>query len=185
MPPAREGVRNVNDRTLVAASVGQAAGTLTLHLLPLLLHLVAVAWGVSSLVAGSCAAAFSMGQLAATLTLPALAGGPRFRLLVALGGTTLSASVVSIGAASASLVTAWATAGFGSGALIVASATAVARDARPVLAFSARLAASLMIGGVGALALGLLHGRLGFRGSFELRAACARPPSCSRRRSRR
>lgn len=61
MPPAREGVRNVNDRTLVAASVGQAAGTLTLHLLPLLLHLVAVAWGVSSLVAGSCAAAFSMG----------------------------------------------------------------------------------------------------------------------------
>ncbi|MFN8840689.1 MAG: hypothetical protein ACK5XG_18240, partial [Burkholderiales bacterium] len=144
---------------------------LPLHLMPLLVHLAALTWGVSSLVAGSYAATFSIGQLAATLALPAFAAALPFTWLAALAGMALSASVATIGASSVTVVAAWAVAGFGSGALIVASTAAIARYGRPVLAFSARLAASLLIGGVGALALGLLQARLGFRGSFDLLAA--------------
>ncbi|MFN9775457.1 MAG: hypothetical protein ACK54X_22915 [Burkholderiales bacterium] len=171
MPATSASAPSADDRALAAASAVQAAAMLPLHLMPLLVHLAAVAWGASSLAAGSYAAAFSLGQLAATLALPALAGALPFALLVAVGGTTLSASVAAIGASSVPIVAAWAAAGFGSGALIVASTIAIARYRRPVFAFSARLAASLLVGAVGALALGLLHGHVGPRGSFEVLAA--------------
>jgi hypothetical protein len=159
-------VRNEADQSLLAASAAQAAGTLTLHLLPLLVHLVSVAWGVSSLAAGSYAAALSIGQLAATLLLPAIAVSVSLSALIAAGGALLCASLAAIGAADAPLHAAWVTAGLGSGALIYASAKRVARDHRPVLAFSSRLAASLLVGGLATLALGLLHDRIGLRECF-------------------
>jgi hypothetical protein len=163
---ARSGSERAADRSLTAASLVQAGGTLTVHLLPLLVYLVAVAWGVSALAAGSLAAALSVGQLAATLLLPALFASLPIPALVAAGGALLCASLALIGAADTPGHAAWATAGLGSGTLIFASAKTVACDSRPVLAFSSRLGASLAVGGLATLALGLLRDHVGVRDRF-------------------
>jgi len=170
MPPTSASERNAPERTpdrsIAAASLAQAGGSLTSHLLPLLVHLVAVAWGVTSFAAGSFAAALSVGQLAATLLLPAFAASLAMPTLVASGAALLCASLVTIGLSDGPLLAAWGSAGLGSGTLIFASARSVAHDSRPVLAFSSRIAASVMVGGLATLALGLLHDRIGVRESF-------------------
>jgi len=154
--PGRESVRSSTDRILASASLAQAAGTLTVHLLPLLVHLVATGGGLSAFEAGSFATAFSVGQLAATLLLPALASLlPLGRLLTA-AGLVLCASLAAAGWNSMPPHGLWATAGLASGALIYASAMTAARDPRPMLAFSMRLSMSLLVGGLGTFVLGLV-----------------------------
>jgi len=163
-------VRSATDRTLASASLAQAAGTLTVHLLPLLVHLVATGGRLTAFEAGSYATAFSVGQLAATLLLPSLAASlPPGRVVMA-AGLLLCASLIAAGWIAVPPHGLWAMAGLASGALICASAMTAARDPRPMLAFSMRLSMSLLVGGLGTLVLGLLlrsgDAQIGHRGPF-------------------
>ena len=133
---------------LMGASLLSAAGSLPLHLMPLIVVALIAEARVSVAAAGWVTAALFLGQLAASLTLPALKVdrvGRRF--MIAAAFVLAAALVLAAVDGLALLLAGWALVGACCGLLQYVGTVTAAGHVRPVFAFSLRLGVVLVLAG--------------------------------------
>lgn len=145
------------------ASLLSAAASLPLHLMPLLVVALVAESRLSFAHAGLIASAYMVGQMVATLGLPALGLVRLKRLHAVLAAGVLLASVLaSAQLSSQAMVACWFVVGAACGALQFLGATAAAAATNRRSAFALRLAVTLLISGVAIVAVQLTGGFGGY-----------------------
>ena len=133
---------------LIGAIILSAAGSLPLHLIPLILVTLIAGGRVSTAEAGWIASAILLGQLLSSITLPALkitivrrvlAFGAALLLLAGLSMTTMASSV--------SLYIGWFLVGGSAGVLMFLGTVSAAHYRNTTFAFSMRLGVVLCLAG--------------------------------------
>lgn len=137
-----------NTIALIGASLLSAAGSLPMHLMPLIVASLVADSRTSVAQAGWVAAAILLGQLSTSLALPALAvrtvnRGPA----VAVAGALLLALMASGMGGAASLFLGWFLVGACCGVLQYLGVVTASNDPSPTFAFSLRLSIVLMLAG--------------------------------------
>lgn len=145
------------------ASLLSAAASLPLHLMPLLVVALVAESRLPFAQAGLIASAYMIGQMVATLALPAL----KFARLkrshaVAAVGILLASVLVSARLSSQAMLACWFIVGAACGALQFLGATTAAAAANRQSAFALRLAVTLIVSGLAIVAVQLTGGFGGY-----------------------
>jgi len=145
------------------ASLLSAAASLPLHLMPLLVVALVAESRLPFAQAGLIASAYMVGQMVATLGLPAL-GFVRLRRVHAVlaVGVLLASVLASAHLSSQAMVICWFVVGAACGALQFLGATTAAAAANRRSAFALRLAVTLLISGLAIVAVQLTGGFGGY-----------------------
>ena len=149
-----EGLANRDTTALIGASLLSAAGSLPLHLMPLIVVSLVADSRVSIAQAGWVASAVLLGQLSTSLTLPALAvrtvnRGPAIAVALVL----LLAVIISGLGGAIGLFLGWFLAGACCGVLQYLGIVTASNDPSPTFAFSLRLSIVLILAGAVVVAL--------------------------------
>lgn len=137
---------------MIGASLLAGAASLPLHIMPLLVVAAASAGRLPASEAGWIATAYMLGQMGATLALPAAGFSRLSRSQGALAAISLISLVfVSAQLATTAFLTGWVAIGACCGALQFLATTAAANQANRHTAFSIRLGVTLLVSAVAVL----------------------------------
>ncbi len=149
--------------SLLGACLLSAAGSLPLHLLPLLIVAVAGEELATTAQAGWIGSAYMLGQLLAALVLPALrirAVGRTFALVAIL--LLVTSMAASVAGGFGALIACWSVIGAGCGVLLYLGTTAAAGYREKEVAFALRLGVTLLIAGLAVIGLQGLGGLVSY-----------------------
>jgi len=146
-------------RSLLGACLLSAAGSLPIHILPVLVAVVVSEGRVSVTQAGWLSSAYMTGQLIMAIGLPVLRAGPLKRAHALFASAILLICLLWSGyGTAAGLITGWFFIGAVSGALFYLGTLSAARFGDVALAFSLRLSASLLVSGLALIVAQLFTG---------------------------
>lgn len=148
---------------LFGASLLSAAASLPLHLMPLLVVALVTESRLPFAQAGLIASAYMVGQMVATLGLPALKFVRLKRIhAVFAAGILLASVLLSASLSSQAMLACWFVIGAACGALQFLGATTAAAAANRQSAFALRLAVTLLVSGFAIVAVQLTGGFAGY-----------------------